>query len=399
MELSPFPHHGPLDRTCSRRTANSSTISCDGSPNDESRPCSGRDASARPRRCDRSLERCPTPLSPCGSTSTNSRRGPTSRSGSTGRSPAWRGVPSGLFGEIAAGLQLHSGCSASSSATRSATSRCDAHRPRSVRSAGRASATQPVVLIVDEFSGIVGVDGAAAMMRTALQHHFQDIGLLFAGRNRRRCRCCSPTAPSRSTRRPTWSMRRRCRSTSSNEWLHEGFAAPVDVPAGRSARLVVHTRGHPHRTMELADAVWQTGRAGRRGDRGNMRLAVSTPCSPPRRRGWSDCSRRCHGRTVGVALGRARRQHLRSARQVARPVQRRAQHARTVLIDRGHLQRTTTRSRSSIPSSPSGSGARSVDDMARTAERLARVNIVLIVICVVLLAVCVVRGLWFPAAA
>ena len=45
----------------------------------------------------------------------------------------------------------------------------------------KASRHEPIVLVIDEFSGIVGVDGAAAQLRTSLQHHFQEIGLLFAG--------------------------------------------------------------------------------------------------------------------------------------------------------------------------------------------------------------------------
>ena len=39
----------------------------------------------------------------------------------------------------------------------------------------------PTVVVVDEFPGIDRVDGAAGRLRTKFQHHFQEIGLVFAG--------------------------------------------------------------------------------------------------------------------------------------------------------------------------------------------------------------------------
>jgi len=39
----------------------------------------------------------------------------------------------------------------------------------------------PTLVIFDEFSGIARVDGAAGMLRTKLQHHYQRLGIVFAG--------------------------------------------------------------------------------------------------------------------------------------------------------------------------------------------------------------------------
>src|SRR5207302_6190579 len=44
-----------------------------------------------------------------------------------------------------------------------------------------AGESHPAIVVFDEFPGIVRVPGAAGLLRTKLQHHFQTIGLLFAG--------------------------------------------------------------------------------------------------------------------------------------------------------------------------------------------------------------------------
>jgi hypothetical protein len=44
-----------------------------------------------------------------------------------------------------------------------------------------AAAQEPTLLVIDEFTGINGVAGAAGLLRTKLQHHVQEIGVLFAG--------------------------------------------------------------------------------------------------------------------------------------------------------------------------------------------------------------------------
>src|SRR3954466_3278493 len=44
-----------------------------------------------------------------------------------------------------------------------------------------AAAREPTLLVVDEFSSISRVAGAAGALRTALQHHYRDLGIVFAG--------------------------------------------------------------------------------------------------------------------------------------------------------------------------------------------------------------------------
>lgn len=44
-----------------------------------------------------------------------------------------------------------------------------------------AALAAPTVIVIDELTGLGGVSGATELLRTQLQHHVQDVGLLFAG--------------------------------------------------------------------------------------------------------------------------------------------------------------------------------------------------------------------------
>ena len=37
------------------------------------------------------------------------------------------------------------------------------------------------MVVFDEFSGLANAEGATAILRTALQHHYRDMGIVFAG--------------------------------------------------------------------------------------------------------------------------------------------------------------------------------------------------------------------------
>ena len=45
----------------------------------------------------------------------------------------------------------------------------------------RTAEKHPLIVVLDEFSGIANVTGAAGLLRTELQHHYQEIGIVFAG--------------------------------------------------------------------------------------------------------------------------------------------------------------------------------------------------------------------------
>ena len=119
------------------------------------------------------------------------------------------------------------------------------------------AARVPALLVIDEFSDIGRVDNAAALLRTQLQHHYRDVGLLFAGSHL-------------STMRQMFTDREQpfygqadivvigpLAAATLHAIIHDGFAT-----TGRDAGSVVShihhlAAGHPQRSMFLADAAWR----------------------------------------------------------------------------------------------------------------------------------------------
>ena len=129
-----------------------------------------------------------------------------------------------------------------------------------------AAAESPTLLVIDEFTGINGVPGAAGLLRTKLQHHVREIGVLFAG--------SEPTAMA------TMFADRAQPFYAQADIVEIGPFSPADLiaivddgfartgrDAGRLAGLVHQvTGGHPYRAMQLADAAWVRTPPGGRGD-------------------------------------------------------------------------------------------------------------------------------------
>ncbi len=112
----------------------------------------------------------------------------------------------------------------------------------------------PTVVFFDEFSSIRRVAGAAGLLRTKLQHHYQQVGLVFAG-----------SEPS---------TMRMLFEDSGQPFYAQADLLPVpplsligftgivtagfdgDPPTGLAGNIFSFTRGHPQRSMQLADAAW-----------------------------------------------------------------------------------------------------------------------------------------------
>ena len=112
----------------------------------------------------------------------------------------------------------------------------------------------PTVVVFDEFSSIVRVDGAAGLLRTKLQHHYQRIGLIFAG-----------SAPSTMRMLFTGSDQPFYAQADLVDVAALSLSALTEIveigfegmpPAGLAGRIHAFTRGHPQRSMQLADAAW-----------------------------------------------------------------------------------------------------------------------------------------------
>jgi hypothetical protein len=125
-----------------------------------------------------------------------------------------------------------------------------------------SAVAHPTVLFVDEFSDIRRVPGFAGILRTKLQHHFQDVGLLFAG-----------SAP--STMRALFTDRDEpfygqadlvtvgpLDATAVAQLIDDGFTATGRDPGNLAARVTDLAGGHPQRTMQLADAAWRASTPG-----------------------------------------------------------------------------------------------------------------------------------------
>jgi len=113
----------------------------------------------------------------------------------------------------------------------------------------------PTVLVFDEFSSIVRIDGAAGLLRTKLQHHFASIGLLFAGSEPSTMRMLFADHD-----QPFYAQADLVelpgldRGLVDNLILHGFDGSP---PAGLASRLFDFTNGHPQRTMQIADTAWR----------------------------------------------------------------------------------------------------------------------------------------------
>lgn len=122
----------------------------------------------------------------------------------------------------------------------------------------RYATAHPTVIVFDEFSSIAGVTGAAGLLRTRLQHHYRDVGLVFSGSEPSMMRLLFT-----GTDQPFYAQADLVdlpplSRTALAEIVDEGFQGTP--PAGLAARIHAFTGGHPQRSMQLADAAWNAAR-------------------------------------------------------------------------------------------------------------------------------------------
>lgn len=121
----------------------------------------------------------------------------------------------------------------------------------------RTAARQPTLLVVDEFSSIGRVPGAAGALRTALQHHYNELGIVFAGSHPSMMRTLFTTRAEPFYGQADLVEIGPLSAATVEQTVGAGFAA-TDRDAGHVAGLIgSFTAGHPQRTMQLADACWR----------------------------------------------------------------------------------------------------------------------------------------------
>lgn len=122
------------------------------------------------------------------------------------------------------------------------------------------AASTPMVVFFDEFSSIRRVDGAAGLLRTKLQHHFQQIGLVFAGSEPSTMRMLFEDSDQPFYAQADLLQVPPLGLAGFTELVGDGFDGTP--PAGLAGNIHGFTRGHPQRSMQLADAAWHATQDG-----------------------------------------------------------------------------------------------------------------------------------------
>ncbi len=113
------------------------------------------------------------------------------------------------------------------------------------------------LLIVDEFSSIGRVKGAAGALRTALQDHYRDLGIVFAGSHPSMMRTLFTARPEPFYGQADLVEIGPLESTAVERIVGSGFASTGRDAGHLAARINAFTGGHPQRAMQLADACWR----------------------------------------------------------------------------------------------------------------------------------------------
>lgn len=124
-----------------------------------------------------------------------------------------------------------------------------------------------LLVVFDEFQSVTTIEGATAVLRTHLQHHYSELGLVFAG-----------SAPSAMrdvfTRHDQPFFNQADLVTiepldlaAVHAIVADGFAATGRDAGAVGGQIFEFTGGHPQRTMRAADEVWRHTAPGERADR------------------------------------------------------------------------------------------------------------------------------------
>ncbi|MBA2438313.1 MAG: hypothetical protein H0V52_08200 [Acidimicrobiia bacterium] len=122
-----------------------------------------------------------------------------------------------------------------------------------VATAGR----EPTLLVVDEFSSIGRVKGAAGALRTALQHHYTDLGIVFAGSHPSMMRTLFSARPEPFYGQADLVEIGPLGTAAVESIVRTGFSSTGRDADHVAGQIHAFSGGHPQRTMQLADACWR----------------------------------------------------------------------------------------------------------------------------------------------
>ena len=121
----------------------------------------------------------------------------------------------------------------------------------------RTARSTPTLLVIDEFSSIAAVSGGAGALRTALQHHYSDLGIVFAGSKPSMMRKLFGDRVEPFYAQADLVDVPALDAAAVTALVTDGFAGTGRDAGMLAGPLLAFTGGHPQRTMQLADAAWQ----------------------------------------------------------------------------------------------------------------------------------------------
>lgn len=121
----------------------------------------------------------------------------------------------------------------------------------------RTAQRRELVVVLDEFSGIADVAGAAGLLRTALQHHYSELGIVFAGSQPSTMRALFTDQAQPFFAQADLVTIGPLADDAVGAVVEDGFARTGRGTGGVTSRLIATAEGHPQRAMQLADALWR----------------------------------------------------------------------------------------------------------------------------------------------
>jgi hypothetical protein len=119
-----------------------------------------------------------------------------------------------------------------------------------------AALSTPTLLVLDEFSAVRSAGSTTAVLRTKLQHHYRDIGLVFAGSEPSVMRTLFTDVAEPFFGQADLVEIGPLPATAVLSMVGDGFASTGRDPGGAPSLVYQLTRGHPQRTMLAAHTIW-----------------------------------------------------------------------------------------------------------------------------------------------
>lgn len=126
----------------------------------------------------------------------------------------------------------------------------------------------PLLVVFDEFQSVAGIDGATAVLRTELQHHYDDIALIFAGSAPSAMRDIFTRHEQPFFNQADLVTIEPLDAVAVHDIIGSAFRSTGREPGSVASLIFRLTRGHPQRTMRAADEAWRHTAPGARAEDG-----------------------------------------------------------------------------------------------------------------------------------